>query len=140
MPVYRVRLQNMRTVGCEVLYIGTHGRGMLRSTSLTYEGCDTHIAFENVVGQNAITPNHLDLKVVPTILQQQATVQYHLPDNIMQGQLQVYNAQGGLVYQQDIRSNEPQISLLRSNFPASGLYFVTIVANNRSKVVKILVQ
>lgn len=139
-PVYRVRLQNMRTVGCEVLYIGTHGRGMLRSTSLTYEGCDTHIAFENVVGQNAITSNHLDLKVVPTILQQQATVQYHLPDNVMQGQLQVYNAQGGLVYQQNIRSNEPQISLLRSNFPASGLYFVTIVANNRSKVVKILVQ
>lgn len=38
-PVFRLIEKELYTGGCKVLYVGTHGRGMWRSTTLTAQGC-----------------------------------------------------------------------------------------------------
>ncbi len=38
-PVFRLIEKELYTDGCKVLYVGTHGRGMWRSTTLTTLGC-----------------------------------------------------------------------------------------------------
>ncbi len=43
-PVFRIIEKPLYTDGCKVLYIGTHGRGMWRSVTLTPSDCQTQVA------------------------------------------------------------------------------------------------
>src|SRR5690606_2328965 len=58
-PVYRLMEKSLYDDGCKVLYIGTHGRGMWRSTTLTASGCNT-VPGLNVTG---IDKNEMDLGI-----------------------------------------------------------------------------
>lgn len=46
-PVYRVRQRPLHTMDCQVIYLGTHGRGMFRTVTLTNSGCATAIGIDN---------------------------------------------------------------------------------------------
>lgn len=43
MPVFRIIEKELFTDGCKVMYIGTHGRGMWRCTTLTDPACKTDV-------------------------------------------------------------------------------------------------
>ena len=56
-PVYRLRQQNYLSENCYALYLGTHGRGMWRSTTLTSaspDGCVVNALGINTPPQNTI--------------------------------------------------------------------------------------
>ncbi|MFN8298397.1 MAG: T9SS type A sorting domain-containing protein [Chitinophagales bacterium] len=53
-PVYRLIEKELYNDGCQVLYIGTHGRGMWRSTTLTAGGCSLTSGVNEVANNNAI--------------------------------------------------------------------------------------
>ncbi len=60
-PVYRLIEKNLYDDNCKVLYIGTHGRGMWRSTTLTTGGCNL-----NVTGLNDVkAPELSNLNIFP---------------------------------------------------------------------------
>ncbi|MES2622758.1 MAG: T9SS type A sorting domain-containing protein [Bacteroidota bacterium] len=48
-PVYRLIEKNLYNDNCKVLYVGTHGRGMWRSTTLTAGGCNLNVTSVNDV-------------------------------------------------------------------------------------------
>lgn len=54
-PVYRLIEKELYNDGCQVLYIGTHGRGMWRSTTLTAGGCSLTSGVNEVANNNAIS-------------------------------------------------------------------------------------
>lgn len=47
-PVFRLIEKNLYNSNCRVLYIGTHGRGIWRSTTLTTGGCNTVASINKV--------------------------------------------------------------------------------------------
>lgn len=47
-PVYRLIEKELYTGGCKVIYAGTHGRGMWRTTTLTATGCSTVASVDDV--------------------------------------------------------------------------------------------
>ncbi|MFN8288072.1 MAG: T9SS type A sorting domain-containing protein [Chitinophagales bacterium] len=60
-PVFRLIEKELYSEPCQVMYIGTHGRGMWRSTTLTASGCTVAAGVNEPANQNAIT----DLSVFP---------------------------------------------------------------------------
>ncbi len=60
-PVFRLIEKELYQEPCQVMYIGTHGRGLWRSTSLTAQGCSIAAGVEETVKENAIT----DLSIFP---------------------------------------------------------------------------
>jgi hypothetical protein len=132
-PVYRVRLQNMRTVGCEVLYIGTHGRGIMRSTTLTYPFCDTALSFSTGV-DNAATTNSLQLQISPNPMSSQATINYQIASNT-KATISIYNLQGQIVQTQQVNYGTSSIQINRNQLPA-GTYMVSLTTDNGNKISK----
>lgn len=64
MPVFRMIERNLYNENCKVIYLGTHGRGMWRSTTLTAGGCalvagvdEPKKADDNAVANINIFPN-----------------------------------------------------------------------------------
>lgn len=47
-PVYRLIEKELYQESCKVLYVGTHGRGMWRSTTLTDGSCNLSTGIENI--------------------------------------------------------------------------------------------
>ncbi len=132
-PVYRVRLQNIRTVGCEVLYIGTHGRGIMRSTTLTYPFCDTALSFSTGV-DNAATTNSLQLQISPNPMSSQATINYQIASNT-KATISIYNLQGQIVQTQQVNYGTSSIQINRNQLPA-GTYMVSLTTDNGNKISK----
>ena len=135
-PVYRVRLQNMRTVGCEVLYIGTHGRGIMRSTTLTYPFCDTALSFGTGINNNTAIANNLQLQISPNPMSSQATISYKTAPNT-NATINIYNLQGKMVqtYQANETSGNTSISINRGQLPA-GTYMVELKTDKGSSISK----
>lgn len=61
LPVYRLIEKELYDDACQVLYIGTHGRGMWRSTTLTASGCSLASGVQEPAKDNAVT----DLNIYP---------------------------------------------------------------------------
>ena len=91
-PVYRMVERNLYADGCKVLYVGTHGRGMWRCTTLTPASCRTDIGTAvNNVKPNAIT----NLSVFPNPVRNSAKISLNL-DNSANVTLRVFDMAGKL--------------------------------------------
>ena len=127
-PVYRVRWEEMRSVGCQVLYLGTHGRGLFRSTTLTYPFCDTEINFANGIGTvHPSTAVANTLTLAPNPMTQQTALSYTLsePTSV---EVRLYNISGRLVQQQNLgqqAATTHRFTIERNDLPA-GTYLVQL--------------
>ncbi len=91
-PVYKVIERNLYEDGCKVLYVGSHGRGMWRSTTLTNGTCQTDVGTAvNNVKPNAIT----GLSVFPNPVKNAAKISLNL-DNSANVTLRVFDMTGKL--------------------------------------------
>lgn len=75
-PVFRVLQEPLYNDGCQVIYAGTHGKGMFRSTTLTPAGCNLQTSIE--------TPgigSEVDFKIFPNPVVDYAQINFILDDN-----------------------------------------------------------
>lgn len=84
-PVFRIRQEPIKQQGCNVLYIGTHGKGFFRSTTLTFPppNCDTSLpGWGNAVGTGqADQSGKLNVKIAPNPVSKTGTIMVELPAN-----------------------------------------------------------
>lgn len=102
-PVFRVREEGMAKVDpgvntyCKVLYVGTHGRGAFRSTSLTNGGCgEAVIGGCQIVFSGVEEIAETELTVFPNPASDFATVNFDINEN-QDLQVSVYALTGQLV-------------------------------------------
>ncbi|MGB0930615.1 MAG: hypothetical protein ACPGVB_07555, partial [Chitinophagales bacterium] len=83
-PVHSVRSELMKSAGCDVLYAGTHGRGIYRSTTFTLQGCDTTIEFPDYELINSIddlSDRISQIEVFPNPMVHQSKLQITLTES-----------------------------------------------------------
>ena len=130
-PVYRMIQRNLYQDGCEVLYLGSHGRGMWRSTTLTPSTCQTQVGTSvNNVKPNAIT----GLSIFPNPVHDAAKVSLNI-DNSSGVTLRVFDMTGKL-YSETSYHNVPagkNLFELNASGLSSGTYMVVATADDRSQ-------
>lgn len=135
-PVYRLRELNLYNDGCPVLYLGTHGRGLWRSVTLTASGCRTNVSINDVKNDNAIS----SLKLFPNPVKTVAKVSLTL-DKASDVTIRVIDMPGRLVKEitfRDANAGENLFELDASNLPA-GNYIVAATVNGVRTESKIMV-
>ncbi len=135
-PVFRLRQDLLYEEGCYVLYAGTHGRGIFRSTTLTPGNCGTKVNVRD------IEPNNLSqLNLYPNPMAQFTRVEYLLQES-SPVTVQVYDLQGKLMRQEAIPrkgSGKHSIILEKGNL-TTGTYLVSIRSDNSLESTKLIVQ
>ena len=92
LPVYRLIERNLYQDGCKVLYLGSHGRGMWRCTTLTPGTCQTSIGTAvNNVKPNAVT----GVNIFPNPVRNSAKVSLNL-DNAGDVTIRIFDMTGKL--------------------------------------------
>lgn len=131
-PVHRVRMEDMNLVGCKVLYIGTHGNGIHRSTDLVSTFCPegvTDLPVFNVTNTEEVAQvTTAALSVYPNPMQTQATVTFDLPKASNSVILSMFDVQGRRVQMRDLgqkAAGKHQLKLDRRDLP-SGSYFLSL--------------
>ena len=133
-PVFRLRMQDYQWIGCKVLYVGTHGRGFFRSTSLTSTFCNTTLpdfdpGLNTGMDNIDATAKNNELKVHPNPMTHRATLDFELAENAGDAVLHIYDLQGKLIRQSNLGTlaqGKHNIQLERENL-ASGSYLLNIV-------------
>ena len=130
-PSYRLIEKELYTGGCNVLYLGTHGRGMWRSTTLTNSNCQltpgitptgvTNVPPANISGIN-IFPNPVNtVSKISLSVDKDAAVMFRVFD--MTGKLCKE------IPQQNAIAGENLYQLDASGLP-SGTYLLSATVNN----------
>ncbi len=136
-PVYRLRRTPLFDESCPVLYIGTHGRGMWRCTSLTPNTCKTSVGIKEA-NTGSITTNSLSVYPNPTT--SNATVSLILSENT-NIDINVLSMTGTLIststYNGKEGKNEMSIDMSKL---AAGSYIVSVRSGARETVSKIIIK
>ncbi len=129
---YCVRQEPMNSPTCYVLYFGTHGRGMWRSTTLTPSSCASQVAlpFETSIN-NADNKIMQELNVYPNPMHNQGTISIvaTTAETVL---IQIKDISGKVV----LTINETAVAAGNNNFTfdaaawSNGMYFVSI-SNNK---------
>ncbi|MBL0309102.1 MAG: T9SS type A sorting domain-containing protein [Bacteroidetes bacterium] len=129
-PVFRLIEKNLYQDGCPVLYIGTHGRGIWRSTSLTPGGCNLVAGVENVKA-----PEISDLNIFPNPANASSKVSISL-ENSTPVTLRIFDMTGKL-HKEDTYTNTKSGGNtfdLNAAGLSSGTYILSAtVANTRTQ-------
>lgn len=139
-PVFRIRQEPMRDRLCNVLYIGTHGRGFYRSRTLTYSACDTDVITANDT-PTGVTVNTLSMRLFGVPLAEQGVVEVSLPTASGLA-LSLYDLRGNLVWQSQYglqHGGRHQYPIYRNHL-AAGLYVCVAEAGGSRVSQKLLVQ
>jgi hypothetical protein len=135
--VYRLREQELFENTCGTLYIGTHGRGLWRSTTLLNPACKTNVGIKEVTeDKTAITNLNLYPNPVSTNTTISLTLDY--PGDVT---LRVIDMPGRLVKELTFRkaaAGENKFELDASNLPA-GNYIVAATVDGKRTQSKIMV-
>ncbi len=116
---------------CDVVYLGTHGRGIFRTTDFSKTGCEEQVALPGFTGSGATSVANRagvpELTMFPNPASSTATVEFAVSKNTP-GMLNVYTANAKLVSQQNlgnltIGSYSEQVDV--SGLPG-GQYFVVL--------------
>ncbi|MFN8323014.1 MAG: T9SS type A sorting domain-containing protein [Chitinophagales bacterium] len=130
-PVYRLIEKNLYNEACKVLYIGTHGRGMWRSTTLTAGGCSTVAGVEEVSKVSEIT--NLSIFPNPVSLGSKISLTLEKADNIT---FRVFDMTGKLYKEFSSKNNHAGENLfeLDASGLSNGTYVLAAtVANARTQ-------
>jgi len=136
-PVHSLRFQTIMSPSCEVLYAGTHGRGIYRTTDFTLQGCtipaDTvGIQPLNQISQVQLYPNPMLEKSILEITLLETT-------NL---NLQIFDLQGRIVRQQnlgELAARNHKIEVERGDLIA-GNYVVILYAGKKLVSKKLIVK
>jgi photosystem II stability/assembly factor-like uncharacterized protein len=102
-PTFQVRVDQMYDKECRVLYAGTHGRGIFRSTSLTPFNCDI-TACKEIVGVNEVANTQpVSLKLYPNPVTTNATLDLYVKQG-REAVVMVYDITGRVVVNQKLTS------------------------------------
>jgi hypothetical protein len=136
-PVYRMIERNLYTDGCKVLYLGSHGRGMWRSTTLTGGSCQTSVGTAvNNVKPNAIT----GLSVFPNPVRNTAKVSLNI-DNSDNVALRVFDMTGKLLSEKSYKNVPAGQNLfdLDASGMSSGTYLVAATVGDTRTMSRLFV-
>lgn len=102
-PTFQVRVDRMYDKDCRVLYAGTFGRGIFRSTSLTPSTCDV-TPCKAIVGVKEVTTTQpVSLKVYPNPVTATATVDLYVTKG-REAVVMVFDITGRMVVNQKVNS------------------------------------
>ncbi|MCB0515698.1 MAG: T9SS type A sorting domain-containing protein [Chitinophagales bacterium] len=151
-PVLRVRQENMARnreatlSSCKVTYIGTHGRGIFRSTTLTNASCtfyDDVVSLPDVFPVNTGIDDVLNIEnalmVYPNPISDVATVEMNVLKNTS-ATLQIFDIQGRLiktVYNGTLNAGKNNYELNVRDIPAGNYY--AVLQTEKQKVSKKIV-
>lgn len=146
-PVFRIRQEPIKfpaqQQGCNVLYIATHGKGMYRSTTLTYSFCDVSLPnWGSGVGIDTPSDNKLSIQVSPNPLFNNGVIQISIPYVADQALVSVYNMSGQLVCRQNADAKiagKQTLNILASEF-SSGAYLAILDTGKERAVAKFVVK
>ena len=130
-PVFRLILKDMKTVGCKVLYAATHGRGMFRSTTITYPFCDTALP-ETLTDSNNLQTSQPTLKISPNPASTVAIIDLSLPTQALtsptQATVRFYSIDGQLAKTETINDLLTEQHTVGINLAglAAGMYLVEV--------------
>ncbi|HWB62380.1 MAG TPA: T9SS type A sorting domain-containing protein, partial [Chitinophagales bacterium] len=114
-PVYRMIETNLYTDGCKVLYIGTHGRGMWRCTTLTPAGCQTSLATDiSEIKKSGVS----SLNIYPNPVSSSSHVSLYL-DNKTDVTIRIFDMTGKLYQEKTYHNTVTGENIF--DFDASGL-------------------
>ncbi|HRI26580.1 MAG TPA: T9SS type A sorting domain-containing protein [Chitinophagales bacterium] len=139
-PVFRIRQESIvpssaqGQEGCYVLYIGTHGKGMYRSTSLTFPFCDVSLPpYGTAVGVDEPKKAELDIQVYPNPLVGNGVMKLTINTPSSNAKVTVYSLDGRLVCRQTVNAqlDSQSIDIAASDY-APGMY-VAIFENDRER-------
>ncbi len=147
-PVHRVRIENMipleefPNASCPIIYAGTHGRGLFRSTQFSVPlFCNTDIIWNNGVGVNEEEKLNGDVNIYPNPAVDVLNVDLTLNTASQSTNYELYDVQGRIVRQDDLgnrAAGQHQINIELSDIPA-GNYFLRIFADGKNQVKQIVV-
>lgn len=140
-PVFRIRQEPMHNTLCNVLYVGTHGRGMYRSTTLTRSNCSTELPDWSVTGTETPTSQQPNFVLTGIPMRDAATAQITLPRNA-NASLSIFDLQGRRIVQQNLGKRTAglhSIAIERGQMSA-GTYIVVLEADGQRAAQKMIVQ
>lgn len=143
-PVHSLRLELMGSAGCDVLYAGTHGRGMYRSTTFTLQGCDTDLNFpvyELPTNVEDFGDRISSINLFPNPMVQQSKLQITLTE-ATELTLRIINLQGQVIRNEvlgELAARTHTIEIDRGDLVA-GNYVVMLNSGNKQVAKKLLVQ
>lgn len=136
-PVYRLRRQPLFDEDCQVIYAGTHGRGMWRCTTLTPSSCKTTVGIKEAVAGNI---EKRTLQVYPNPISDITTVDFDL-NAAASVDIAVIHINGTLVSTQKLSGvvgkNTAKVDL--SSF-ANGTYIISVKSGSNETVSKTVIK
>ena len=136
-PVFQIRQEQYSPFseeGCYLLYIATHGKGMFRSSSLTFPTCP-ELIFNNIddINGGSTTSSELAVQVLPNPLVNNGVIKLNIFKPSKQATVSIFNTQGKLVYRQSVsgEAGTQSLNIRTDNYP-SGMYIVEF-ENGRNK-------
>ena len=141
-PVFQVRLEDMRNVGCKVLYLATHGRGLFRSTTLTSSFCDTHIPLDDFVDAAPAIPSpDLAMRLYPNPMRENASINFSLAQNAKNVHLRIFDLSGKVVHKRNLGAlNVGMHNLsINGNNMTAGTYLVQLEVDGNSTAMRLVV-
>ncbi|MGB0931086.1 MAG: T9SS type A sorting domain-containing protein, partial [Chitinophagales bacterium] len=136
-PVHSLRFQATKSFGCEVLYAGTHGRGIYRSTDFLVAGCEG-IFPDDTVAIERLNPIS-QLQLYPNPMRQKSVLQITLIETSDVG-LQVFDLQGRMLRHQELgelAARTHKIEVERGGLIAGN--YVVVLSSGDKRVSKKLV-
>jgi hypothetical protein len=148
-PVFRIRQEPIKQEGCNVLYIGTHGKGFFRSTTLTFPppNCDTSLpGWGNAVSTaNPVETGKMMVKISPNPISNQGQIIIELPERLLANSgtmVVIYNLQGQIQQTFPLPSKTSEVQVIPfevSHFPA-GTYLAVVETQKERISHKFVVQ
>ncbi len=141
-PVHSLRFQTMKAVGCEVLYAGTHGRGMFRTVDFAFPTCDTSL--DTIIYETNIDKFEdqvSEIKLFPNPMVANSTLELTLTETT-DLTLRIMSLQGQIVRNQhlgELAARTHKIQLDKNNLVA-GTYIVMLVSGDKYISKKLMVQ
>ena len=137
-PVYRLRQLPLYEKGCMVIYAGTFGRGMWRTTTRTNVGCKTNVGIEERA-QTALSPT-ATLSIFPNPLTDNGNVSFDL-NEASKVDISVFSLTGRLISKQTINGfagkNTAEFNMENQ---AAGSYIIAVKAGNSDTRSKLFIK
>ena len=127
-PTFRVRQRKLYTDDCPVIYLGTHGRGIFRTTTLTPEGCNTTPGILTSVDEPVRVDNQiLNFNIFPNPTSDLAKVKVNIQE-VGNVEINVFDLPGRVVNQRtftNMAAGEHILDMDVSDLPA-GNYLMSL--------------
>jgi hypothetical protein len=132
-PALNIEQEQLYTDGCYVIYLGTHGRGFFRTTTLTSGSCETSVGMGEAM---AIKAGVAQAYPNPATTSTQIVLPVQLSST---ADVMVFDLTGNLVHQLNGAQMTNGRLLLDTSHLRSGKYIVRVVTDNKPFSARLIV-